>query len=70
MQVQPVVVAAPGGADVVGLFQDDGPYAPGAQRVRGGEAAGAAADDVDGPVGVGGAAAECVGGVESAMAGA
>lgn len=50
VQAQPVVVAAPGRADPVRLLQHHRPYAPGAQRGGGGEAPGAAADDVDGAV--------------------
>jgi hypothetical protein len=51
VQPQPVVVPPPGGADAVGLLQDDRAYAPGAQRGGRGESAGSAAYDVDGAVG-------------------
>ncbi|GHG68579.1 hypothetical protein GCM10018980_62170 [Streptomyces capoamus] len=51
VQVQPVVVPPPGGADPVGLLQDHGPDAPGPQRLGDGEAARAGADDVDRAVG-------------------
>lgn len=46
MEPQPVVVGPPGGADGVGLLQDDGPDAALAQGGGDGEPAGAAADDV------------------------
>ena len=69
VQAQPVVVAPPGTAHPVGPFQDDGPYPPGAQGVRDGESARAAADHVDGavrPVRLGGPRGRGRGGVGGA----